>query len=89
MFNLEKDWKIILQNINLMMSQRHQYLCTIQVFAIVQTTRYDMYAVQSRLRDQSGNGIEPLTFECEIEASIPLAITVEMTTLPTVIVVGG
>ena len=40
----------------------------IRGFAIVQTTRDDIYAMQSQLWDrQSGVGIEPLTFELETE----------------------
>ena len=64
------------------MSQRHQSVCAgkpllrIRGFAIVQTTRDDIYAMQSQLWDrQSGVGIEPLTFELETEEPNPLAIT--------------
>ena len=47
-----------------------------QRVAIVQTTRDNIYATQSQLRDrQSGVGIEPLTFELETEEPNPLAIT--------------
>ena len=42
----------------------------------MQTTRDDIYAMQSQLQDrQSGVGIEPLTFELETEKPNPLAIT--------------
>ena len=52
--------------------------CASEGFAIaVQTTRDDVYAMQSQLRDrQSRVGIEPLAFELETEEPInPLAIT--------------
>ena len=41
----------------------------------MQTTRDDVYAMQSQLGDrQSGVGIEPLIFELETEEANPLAI---------------
>ena len=51
-------------------------------FAIIKTTRDDIYEMQSQLRDrQSGVGIGPLTFELETEKPNPLAITARKTGL--------
>ena len=57
-------------------SGRCQQVSRIRGFAIVQTTRDDIYAMQSQLWDrQSEVGIEPLTFELDVEEPNPLAIT--------------